>query len=67
MAAATAALFAADAWFDVMTASAGRDWADAVTLACAFEIPVALLCGVTAVAAARWTDRPARAGAAEHT
>ena len=43
-AAATGALLLADAWFDVVTAEAGRDRWLAVTLAAVGEIPLAILC-----------------------
>ena len=43
-AAATGALLLADAWFDVVTAEAGRDRWWAVTLAAAGEIPLSILC-----------------------
>jgi hypothetical protein len=51
-AAATGALLLADAWFDVVTAEAGRDRRLAVVLAVLGEIPLAILCFVLA--------RPAR-------
>jgi hypothetical protein len=51
-AAATGALLLADAWFDVVTAEAGRDRWLAVVLAVLGEIPLAILCFVLA--------RPAR-------
>ena len=47
-AAATGALLLADAWFDVVTAEAGRDRWFAVTLAAVGEIPLAILCFVLA-------------------
>ncbi len=42
--AATAALFAVDAWFDVATAAAGWPSLLAILLALVFEIPLATLC-----------------------
>lgn len=43
--AAVAALLVADAWFDTMTASPGRDRRVALALAALVEIPTATLCG----------------------
>jgi drug/metabolite transporter superfamily protein YnfA len=47
-AAATGALLLADAWFDVVTAEAGSDRWEALTLAVFAEIPLAVLCFVLA-------------------
>jgi hypothetical protein len=53
-AAATAALLIADAWFDIVTSSPGRDLWLAIALAAAGELPLAALCLVLA--------RPRRTG-----
>ncbi|MEV4257100.1 hypothetical protein AB0J52_28420 [Spirillospora sp. NPDC049652] len=47
-AAATAALLAMDAWFDVLTAAPGADRAVATVLAAGVELPLAVLCAVLA-------------------
>ncbi|CAM5660206.1 hypothetical protein SALBM311S_09873 [Streptomyces alboniger] len=44
---ATAVLFLVDAWFDVMTA--GRDVIFSLVMACTLELPLAMLCAVTAL------------------
>lgn len=48
-AAATAALLAMDAWFDVLTSAPGADRAVAVAMAAGAELPLAVLCGYLAV------------------
>lgn len=53
VAAVTATLFALDAWFDVLTASAGADWYESLAAALFGEIPLA---GVLAVLA-MWATR----------
>ena len=55
----TATLFVVDAWFDTMTAVAGRQRFFSCVLALFFELPVATLCFWLAFRAAR----PARPGA----
>ena len=57
VAAVTATLFGLDAWFDVLTASAGAAWYE--SLACAFfgEIPMAVLLAAFAI----WAPRHIRA------
>ncbi|MFC0042161.1 hypothetical protein [Actinomadura rayongensis] len=50
-AAGTAALLAADAWFDVLTAAPGADRTVAITLAAVAEIPLAALCCALALRA----------------
>ena len=42
-AAATATMFALDAWFDVLTASAGADWYESFAAAFLGEIPMAVV------------------------
>jgi len=51
--AVTATLFALDAWFDVLTASAGSDWYESLAAAFFGEIPMTV--GLTAVAV--WAAR----------
>ena len=66
---ATAAMFALDAWFDVLMASAGADWYESVAAAVFCEIPMTV--ALTAIAlwsakrdrVARVTSRPAGPGA----
>lgn len=41
---ATGALLVADAWFDVLTSSAGRDVAEAVAMSALAELPLAFVC-----------------------
>ncbi|MFJ4206661.1 hypothetical protein ACIP2Y_44680 [Streptomyces sviceus] len=53
---ATAVLLVVDAWFDVMTA--GRDVVFSLTLACALELPLAILCIAAAL-------RPPRAASVQ--
>jgi hypothetical protein len=53
VAAVTATLFALDAWFDVLTASAGSDWYESLPAAIFGEIPMAVLLAAVAVRAAR--------------
>lgn len=48
-AAATAALLAMDAWFDVLTSAAGADRAVAIAMAAGAELPLAALCAYLAV------------------
>jgi hypothetical protein len=48
LAAATGALLLADAWFDVITASSGKERVFAVVLAICGEIPLATVCFVLA-------------------
>jgi hypothetical protein len=57
VAAVTATLFGLDAWFDVLTASAGAAWYE--SLACAFlgEIPMTVLLAAVAI----WAPRNIRA------
>ncbi|MER7462353.1 LPXTG cell wall anchor domain-containing protein [Streptomyces sp. NPDC097981] len=49
LAAATAALLAMDAWFDVTTTAAGSAQATAVALAVCAELPLAAACAAVAV------------------
>jgi hypothetical protein len=37
-------LLVTDAWFDVMTAPSGRDLAEAISMACLVELPLAGTC-----------------------
>ncbi|MEU6511827.1 hypothetical protein [Streptomyces sp. NPDC046942] len=55
VAGASAALFAVDAWFDMMTALAGTDWYTAVTFALIAEIPLAAILATVSIRAARRT------------
>lgn len=48
-AAATAALLAMDAWFDVLTSAPGADRAVAIAMAAGAEVPMAALCAYLAV------------------
>ena len=41
---ATGALLVADAWFDVLTSSGGRDIAEAVAMSVLAELPLAFVC-----------------------
>jgi len=43
VAAATATLFALDAWFDVLTAAAGADWYESLAAAFFGEVPMTVL------------------------
>ena len=52
-AAATATLFALDAWFDVLTAAAGADWYESLGAAFFGEVPMTVLLAVIALRAAR--------------
>jgi hypothetical protein len=52
-AAATATLFALDAWFDVLTAAAGADWYESLAAAFFGEVPMTVLLTVIAAWAAR--------------
>jgi hypothetical protein len=55
-AAVTATLFGLDAWFDVLTASAGADWYESLAAALLAEVPMAsLLAGL-----ATWGARQCR-------
>jgi hypothetical protein len=56
VAAVTATLFAMDAWFDVLTASAGSDWYESLAAALFGEIPMAVALTAVAVWAARNTS-----------
>ena len=47
-AAATAALFVTDAWFDVATSAPGVERAGAVAMALGAELPVAAICAAIA-------------------
>jgi hypothetical protein len=53
VAAVTATLFALDAWFDVLTASAGADWYESLAAALLGEVPMSLLLAALAVWAPR--------------
>jgi hypothetical protein len=57
VAGATAAMFALDAWFDVLTASAGADWYESLAAAILGEVPMAVM--LTAIAA--WSAKRGRA------
>jgi hypothetical protein len=61
VAAVTATLFALDAWFDVLTASAGSDWYESLAAAFFGEIPMTLILTAVAVWAAR-SASPREAG-----
>lgn len=52
-AAATGALLFADAWFDTVTAAPGADFASALVMAAALELPLAAVCAALAVRAPR--------------
>lgn len=52
-AAATATLFGLDAWFDVLTATAGADWYEALASAVLAEIPMAGVLTAIAVSGLR--------------
>ncbi|MEV0282438.1 hypothetical protein AB0I22_39640 [Streptomyces sp. NPDC050610] len=54
---ATAALLTVDAWFDVMTAAPGADFATALAMALLVELPLAALCAVLAVRASSIAGR----------
>jgi hypothetical protein len=56
VAAVTATLFALDAWFDVLTASAGSDWYESLAAALFGEIPMTVALTGIAVWAARNTS-----------
>jgi len=61
VAAATATLFALDAWFDVLTAAAGFDWYESLAAAFFGEIPMTVLLAAIAVwATRRHLRRPQR-------
>ncbi|MGC0419320.1 hypothetical protein [Embleya sp. AB8] len=51
VAAATAALLLADAWFDILTAAPGLDRTIALTMAGCAELPLATLCALPALRA----------------
>jgi hypothetical protein len=53
VAAVTATLFALDAWFDVLTASAGSGWYESLAAAAFGEIPMTVVLTAVAVWAAR--------------
>jgi hypothetical protein len=53
VAAVTATLFGLDAWFDVLTASAGADWYESLAAALFGEVPLTVLL----VALAIWAPR----------
>lgn len=53
VAAVTATLFAVDAWFDVLTASAGSGWYESLAAAFFGEIPMTMALAAVAVWAAR--------------
>lgn len=53
VAAVTATLFALDAWFDVLTASAGSDWYESLAAAFFGEIPMTVALTAVAIWAAR--------------
>jgi hypothetical protein len=59
-AAVTATLFGLDAWFDVLTASAGADWYESLSAAFFGEIPMTVLLAALAVWAARHSRNGAR-------
>jgi hypothetical protein len=58
IAAVTATLFALDAWFDVLTASAGSGWYESLAAAIFGEIPMTVALTGVAVWAARSTANP---------
>jgi len=53
VAAVTATMFGLDAWFDVLTASAGADWYESLAAALLGEVPMSLLLAALAVWAPR--------------
>jgi len=53
IAAVTATLFALDAWFDTLTATAGADWYESLAAAFFGEIPMMIVMTAVAVWAAR--------------
>jgi hypothetical protein len=53
VAAVTATLFGLDAWFDVLTASAGADWYESLAAAFFGEIPMTVLLAALAIWAPR--------------
>jgi len=53
VAGATSAMFALDAWFDVLTAGAGTDWYESLASAVFGEIPMTIALAAIAVWAAR--------------
>jgi hypothetical protein len=57
-AAATATLFALDAWFDVLTAAAGADWYESLAAAFFGEVPMTVLLTVIVF----WATRRPRPG-----
>jgi len=59
-AAATATLFALDAWFDVLTAAAGDDTLQAYAAALLGEVPIAIVLAAIAAWAVRRGGDPAR-------
>jgi hypothetical protein len=59
VAASTATLLVVDAWFDTMTAAAGRHQSLSVTLAVVFELPTAALCLWLALRSAHRAAGPA--------
>jgi len=58
VAAATATLFALDAWFDVLTAAAGADWYESLAAAFFGEVPMTVLLTVITF----WATRHPRRG-----
>jgi hypothetical protein len=59
-AAATAALFAVDAWFDVLTSAAGAAWYQSLAAALLGEIPMTIVLAAISVWAARPASPPQR-------
>ncbi|MBD2895036.1 hypothetical protein amrb99_39680 [Actinomadura sp. RB99] len=59
-AAATGALLAMDAWFDVLTSAPGAERALAVAMAAGLELPLACACAVLAVRSLSPTPAPAQ-------
>jgi hypothetical protein len=53
VAAVTATLFGLDAWFDVLTASAGSDWYESLAAALLGEVPMTLLLAALTIWATR--------------
>jgi hypothetical protein len=58
VAAATATMFALDAWFDVLTATAGSAWYESLAAALLGEIPVAIVLAAIATHSARHQHSP---------
>ncbi len=58
VAAATAAIFCMDAWFDTMSAAPRLPYAESLAMACLAELPLAALLAWTSWRALGWAARP---------